>query len=357
MDIALANDEYYFVGLWSTVLSLLSSTPDASSLRIHVIDTGISDASWKRLSHAVARHPAPPKLLRKIFPRERLDGLDIPGTISPLVYARLFLPELLDCDRVLYLDSDLLVFRNVLELENIDLSDHACAAVINEDAGTLDFDLSKQEYTELNLDPKSNYYNAGLLYMNLDYWRSHDFTSKCLDFLKNHQFRLADQSALNAVMNEKILPIDRQWNRHASHLSTADIVSPHSVIHYTLDKPWRLNSDAPAMLLWNKFTQDTKLAILPPRQKVNIFERYMPLNILRIIHYGSRALWCSIFNKQASASGYVYAFSYWVTYCAERKMRAREFATAAQKIYSKNYGPDWLLGAHESAENKENSDH
>jgi len=44
----------------------------------------------------------------------------------------------------------LLVFKNVLELEHVDLSGHACAAVINEDAGTLDFDLSKKEYTSLS---------------------------------------------------------------------------------------------------------------------------------------------------------------------------------------------------------------
>ena len=81
---------------------------------------------------------------------------------------------------MLYLDSDLLVFRNVLELEDVDLSGHACAAVINEDAGTLDFDLSEKEYTSLQLDPKSKYFNAGLLYMNLEYWRANDYTNKCL---------------------------------------------------------------------------------------------------------------------------------------------------------------------------------
>ena len=59
MDIALANDEYYFVGLWNTVLSLLASTPDASRLRINIIDTGISDESWNRLAGAIAKHPAP----------------------------------------------------------------------------------------------------------------------------------------------------------------------------------------------------------------------------------------------------------------------------------------------------------
>ena len=356
MNIALANDEYYFVGLWNTVLSMLASTPDASSLRIHVIDTGISDSSWDRLERAVAQHPRPPELLRKIFPRERLDGLDIPGPRSPLVYARLFLPELLDCKSVLYLDSDLLVFRNVLELGNVDLDGYACAAVINEDAGTLDFDLTKQEYTKLNLDPKSNYYNAGLLYMNLDYWREHNFTSKCLDFLKNHQFRLADQSAVNAVMNEKILPIDRKWNRLVSHLTAKEVASPDFVIHYTTRKPWLLNSDVPAMLLWRKFADDTGLTIDPPRQKPNLFERYILLNIMRTIGYGFLSLWYGLARKKRVAEGYSYAFSYWVGHAANRKVRSYEAKWAELIIDHTIYGPAWLLDGKELKQQKY-SDH
>ena len=273
MDIALANDEYYFVGLWNTVLSLLASTPDASRLRINIIDTGISDESWNRLADAIAKHPAPPALIRKVFPRERLEGLNIPGPRSPLVYARLFLPEILDCERVLYLDSDLLVFRDVLELEDVDLSGHACAAVINEDADTLDFDLSEKEYTSLQLDPKSKYFNAGLLYMNLTFWRANNYTSKCLDFLQNHQFRLADQSALNAVMSGEILPIAKQWNRLVNHISASEIATPNFIIHYTSHKPWLLLNDAPSVLLWKKFAFDTGLNLSPPHKNQDIYTR------------------------------------------------------------------------------------
>ncbi len=343
MNIALANDEYYFAGLWSTVISLLAATPDASSLRIHVIDTGISDASWERLSDAVAKHPAPPELVRKIFPREKLEGLDIPGPRSPLVYARLFLPELLDCDRVLYLDSDLLVFKNVLDLEGIDLSGYACAAVINEDAGTLDFDLSEKEYTSLRLDPKSKYFNAGLLYMNLEYWRENDYTEKCLDFLRSHQFRLADQSALNVVMNGEILPLEWQWNRLVNRLTPDEITSPDSIIHYTSHKPWLLKSDAPAVLLWRKFTQDTKFTIQSPRKKQDIYTRYLLFNLLRTVGYGVLAIWNAFLKRGDTAAGYSYAFSYWLEYFANREIRLREFNLAAMKIQSIRYGPTWLL--------------
>lgn len=342
MDVALANDEYYFTGLWTTLLSLLASTPDASRLRIHVIDTGITDASWQRLVDAVSKHPAPPALIRKVFPRARLEGLDIPGPRSPLVYARLFLPELLACDRVLYLDSDLLIFRNVLELQGIDVSGRAGAAVVNEDAGTLDFDLSRAEYEKLGLDPRSNYFNAGVVVMNLEYWRTHGLTEKCLHFLKHHQFRLADQSALNAVMNESLLPLDRCWNRLANHLTPDEAAAPDCVIHYTTRKPWALQSDNPAMLLWRKFAEDTGLHVPPPSRKEHVCERCAPLGILRAGAYGLLALWYAARNDESRSAGYLYAFQYWVAHFAGRRKRSREFRKAAGKIRTTRYGPAWL---------------
>lgn len=343
MNIAFANDEYYFSGLWAAILSLLASTPDASKLKIHVIDTGISDASWWRLVAAVGKHPSPPELLRKSLKREKLADLGIPGSRSPLVYARLFLPELLDCDRVLYLDSDLLVFRNVLELEEIDLAAHACAAVINEDGGTLDFDLSTEDCEKLNFDPKSSYFNAGLIYMNLEYWRANRVTEKCLDFLRHQQFRLADQSALNAVMNQKIIPLDRQWNRLANRLGQNDFVSPECVIHYTTHKPWMLKSDYPGVSLWSKFVTDTGLRQGEPSGRPHVCERYLTLNFLRMAGYGCLALWCSIFRNEKRAVGYSFAFSYWVEYNANRIRRNQESKAANEKIRNTRYGPEWLV--------------
>ena len=101
MDIALVSDENYFPGLWVTILSLLAKSEDASSINLYVVDSGITDESWLRLSEAVEQHPKPPELIRTIFSRDKLDDYQFPGTRGPLPYARLFLPELLQSDRVL----------------------------------------------------------------------------------------------------------------------------------------------------------------------------------------------------------------------------------------------------------------
>jgi len=343
MDIALANDEYYFPGLWCAVLSLLASTTDASCLNIYVIDTGISDTSWSRLSEAVAKHPSPPRLIRKKFPRHKLDGLNIPGDLSPLVYARLFLPELVECQRILYLDSDLLIFKDILELENIDLTGYACAAVINEDGETLGFDLSNEECEELNLDPQSSYYNAGLLYMNLEYWREHNLTSVCLKLLQSRSFRFADQSAINSVMNGKMVPLDREWNRFANLLVSKEIVCPGSVIHYTNDKPWLLQMNNPETWLWMKFLKDSNLTIPKPKIMTELWERYLFLNFIRMGGYAVLAMWYALRKNPKLAKGYSSSFFYWLKFIACRQDRLDDFELAFREIQSTQYGPDWLL--------------
>ena len=342
MDIALVSDENYFPGLWVTILSLLAKSEDASSINLYVVDSGITDESWLRLSEAVSQHPKPPRLIRTIFSREKLDDYNFPGTRGPLPYARLFLPELLQSDKVLYLDADLLVCRDVIELDTLELNGYACASVLNEDGATIDFDFSNEKCRELNIDPKSNYFNTGLLFMNLDYWRAHDMTRKCLDFLGEHDCKLVDQSAINAVMNNAILPIDRSWNRLSNFLTPAELASANCIVHYTSRNPWMYQGDVLSMLLWKKFANDTGLSFQPPKMKVSIFERNVLLGVMRTLGYGLMAIWYSIRHKRRKASGYAYAFTYWVKDSSMRKARARDVRMAKHKILTINQSPSWL---------------
>jgi len=342
MDIALVSDENYFPGLWVTILSLLAKSEDASSINLYVVDSGITDESWLRLSEAVSQHPKPPQLIRTIFSREKLDDYKFPGTRGPLPYARLFLPELLQSDKVLYLDADLLVCRDVIELDTLELNGYACASVLNEDGATIDFDFSNEKCRELNIDPKSNYFNTGLLFMNLDYWRAHDMTRKCLDFLGKHECKLVDQSAINAVMNKYIMPVDRCWNRLSNFLTPVELASPNCIVHYTSRNPWMYQGDVLSMLLWKKFANDTGLSFQPPKMKVSIFERNVFLGVMRTLGYGLMAVWYSIRHQRRKASGYVYAFTYWVKDSSMRKARARDIRMAKHKILCINQSPSWL---------------
>lgn len=74
-----------------------------------------------------------------------------------MTYARYFIPKYIKEDKVLYLDSDLIVNSSLVELFNIDLENHYIGAVI---------DPHSQEYHKDYIE-----YNAGVLLVNNALWK------------------------------------------------------------------------------------------------------------------------------------------------------------------------------------------
>ena len=83
-------------------------------------------------------------------------------------YFRLFLPELYpQYDKVLYLDSDVIVVGDISELYNIDMGTNLVAAAPDD---IIQYNKVFQDYAELvvGVAKYQNYFNAGVLLMNLD---------------------------------------------------------------------------------------------------------------------------------------------------------------------------------------------
>ena len=138
---------------------------------------------------------------------------------------RVMLPELLpDVDKIIYLDADILVNRDIKELWDTDIQDYCLAAV--PDYSTVNgletpYPVAKQEV------PASHYFNTGVLCMNLDRIRAKgSMHEKVLNYLEeNPSARLLDQDALNAVYGGETFLVDESWNTF-THL-----------IQYTQGKP------------------------------------------------------------------------------------------------------------------------
>lgn len=138
---------------------------------------------------------------------------------------RVMLPELLpDISKIIYLDADLLVNRDIKELWDIDIQNYCLAAV--PDYSTVNgletpYPVAKQEV------PASHYFNTGVLYMNLDRIRAKgNMHENILNYLEENQgARLLDQDALNAVYGGETFLVDGSWNTF-THL-----------IQYTQGKP------------------------------------------------------------------------------------------------------------------------
>ena len=138
---------------------------------------------------------------------------------------RVMLPELLpDVDKIIYLDADILVNRDIKELWDTDIQDYCLAAV--PDYSTVNgletpYPVAKQEV------PASHYFNSGVLCMNLDRIRAKgNMHENILNYLEeNPSARLLDQDALNAVYCGETILVDESWNTF-THL-----------IQYTPGKP------------------------------------------------------------------------------------------------------------------------
>lgn len=126
---------------------------------------------------------------------------------------RCSLPELLpDLNRIIYLDADLFVNRDIKELWNVDVREYCLAGVVDEGVDIHNYPRILNKYPEIK---KESYFNSGVLYMNLKKLREFGNLKKLVvDFLiENLEADLPDQDALNVLFHDKVLYLDGSWNR------------------------------------------------------------------------------------------------------------------------------------------------
>lgn len=131
---------------------------------------------------------------------------------------RCMLPEFLPhLEKIIYLDADVYVNRDIQELWNVDVNEYCLAAV--KDEGTHDNSYSNilNKYTDF---PKKKYFNSGVLVMNLKNIKAKgNLMNMVIDFLdENLDSNLPDQDALNILFEDSTKLIDTTWNRFVSYL-------------------------------------------------------------------------------------------------------------------------------------------
>lgn len=129
--------------------------------------------------------------------------------ITNSTFIRLMVPRLLSgkVKELLYLDADVLCFNNIASIRNINIDNYICAAAVDSKHNGQNPNASR-----LNLN-SNNYFNAGVLYINIENWMNFDVENKSNDILlKNIELKYADQDALNIVLQHNTKIIDSKWN-------------------------------------------------------------------------------------------------------------------------------------------------
>lgn len=161
---------------------------------------------------------------------------------SKATYYRLFIPNLYkEYDKVLYLDSDLVVKGDISELYNTQLGENFVAAAPDDFVASTPILWDYVEnHIPLGKGNHSKYFNAGVLLMNTKKLRKIDFEGKFIDLLSKVKFDVAqDQDYLNCICRGKVKYLSLAWDKQPfpmKNLREKDV----KIFHYNLDlKPWQ----------------------------------------------------------------------------------------------------------------------
>lgn len=169
--------------------------------------------------------------------------------LSRTTWARLGIADLLPehVEKILHLDVDTIVMGSLAELYDMDIKEHA-AVVIDE--------YRDGQYIGVT----GRYFNAGVLLINMRYFRENDIKQQCIDFIGRNRERILfhDQDTLNAVLDGKVLYASRKFNLTSSGIYRHDVLDmmrpdvtfdddekvQHAadvrIVHFTgKEKPWR----------------------------------------------------------------------------------------------------------------------
>lgn len=319
INVVCAADDAYAMPLAVTLKSACQNLRSGTGIQLYLLDGGISEENWAGLKETLANEPIE---IQVITPNSAdLSDLVISHHISHTAYFRLLAAELLpdEIDKAIYLDSDLLVKEDISHLWNQPLDGQYCLATvdiacpyIDARTGCSNFRLANpymasfrpvRNYQELGLDGRGEYFNSGVMVLNLDLWRRENVADRLLRTLRdNRKFVWCwDQYALNVAFHDNWGKFSPRWNQgaHVFEYPTANhspidaddwtqMKESPAIVHFTTEfKPWQFQSDHPRSELFYEGLADTAWHSWSPDRPEFSFRDWLNHRMLKLYKRGT----------------------------------------------------------------------
>ena len=169
--------------------------------------------------------------------------------INHMTFARYFIPDFVTEDKVLYLDSDLIVTDDLTDLFELDLGENYLAAARSCFGAGVGF-------------------NAGVLLINNKKWRSETIRQKLIELTeKEHEnVKEGDQSILNMLFKDQYSLLEDKYNfqigfdagaaeKNHAFIFEIPLTPLPKILHYiSPDKPWKQFSVGRLREEWWKYS-------------------------------------------------------------------------------------------------------
>ena len=246
-NICYSLDSKYAEQLAVSISSILRNSLDNENIRFYILDGGLTKQDKTNIEllkniknfeiNYIEINPSEFKncpLLKDKDNKYKKYHVTLP------TYFRFKLASIFDkSDKILYLDCDVIINKSLKTLYETNIKDTAALMVLDAE--------SKREAERLNLE---KYCNAGVMLINLDYWRKNNVEQRLFDYAKNNADKILwqDQDVINAVLENEIKTIDNKWNFQYFQYENIDIEKLPKIGIFHLAgrfKPWLMAFEHP----------------------------------------------------------------------------------------------------------------
>ena len=217
VPVVFAADDAYVPMVTTTAYSMLKNASSDSFYHVVLLTTDISERN-REVIRSFLQTIAPCKV-DFVYVQSLVEGYKLTTSnahIGVETYYRFLIQDILPFyDKVLYLDSDLIIEGDVSELYAVDVEGACLAAVIDVDfLGNLNLGAERKEYAKRVLamrDPYA-YFQAGVLVLNTHELRGVCSVGEWLKIAQNPEFIYNDQDILNKYCEGRVVFLDPVWN-------------------------------------------------------------------------------------------------------------------------------------------------
>lgn len=273
IPVVLTSSDYYVPYAAATLLSLIKKSSPKYNYDITFLYSNISDSNKKLLQRMIEKLPNFSLQLYHITPLLSEYAFKANNHVSVETFYRLFVQTIFkNYKKILYLDSDLIIKRDIADLYNIDIGNNLIGAAPDADwmsqyNGAIP---SVRSYCNkiLKLDNPFTYFQAGVMIFNIEEMNKTFTETELADFGSSREFMYVDQDVLNSKCQGRVYLFDIAWNVMTScggqRTKNIDLFAPRHIaqqyskarekpyiIHYAgYLKPWNNPSEDFAEEFW-----------------------------------------------------------------------------------------------------------
>lgn len=271
--IVFSSSNYYVPYLSTSIYSLIEHASDDSNYDIFILNKDITRENRDIISNFAEKSNIS---VRFVSVSDFFEGkkMHTPAHITIETYFRILVPILFkQYDKILFLDSDIIIMDDIKKLYDVDIENYPLAAteesLLSAQLGFLNKEKDYEYFrNDLGIEDVDRYLQAGIMLFNIKEFRKNSYAETLLDMVMTHKYKIVEQDAFNKLFWNKYLQIDKHWNwtpmqTHMKEMNYIENMSQKirkrylevkepKIIHYAdREKPWVNVETEMAHIWWN----------------------------------------------------------------------------------------------------------